>query len=462
MKTPSLHFFLCSFFLFFRFTVSFQWVKNIFIFFVSCVLFASLSSCSLSKKKEMSISSSLEDTEEDKEDDENLFLEEETEDEDEKSELEENGVEAKLQEDSSSNQEDSLANSQENFKEERNTEYPLGEDESSDIKADSPTTMNPLPLENVNDSFSKSGEKWSPMSHKKTRKRWVPVKKIADHPFRKFGFLINAVYIARPGDTLQIISQKIFPKERQEGVEENLLSINPHLRGKKMKVGDKVYYNSPKRPLDEENLFVFYQDQGFSSEIYTTSKRENIRNISENLLGDRNSWKEIWATNSHVTSKWIIPAGTSLTYWTGELTDDFIADSSSHWDKNTESASESESESESDLEDSQPKDQQEKKTQKSESTDLVQSDLNSDTLEISENTEEIKNHSHIETSSNLPPHPLNMSQELKSRVPKKLKRKNNVFLFVGLGVFSLVSIFLILTRKKRRKKVQLYNDFTNT
>ena len=38
--------------------------------------------------------------------------------------------------------------------------------------------------------------------------------------------------------------------------------------------------------------------------------------VSETLLGDKDSWKEVWATNPHVESKDYIPAGIDLKYWT--------------------------------------------------------------------------------------------------------------------------------------------------
>ena len=73
--------------------------------------------------------------------------------------------------------------------------------------------------------------------------RIIPLNKIISVPYRKAGYLVNAIYIARPGDTLEGISQKIYGFDQSD----DLRKINPHLRSRLVKVGDKIYYNSPFR-----------------------------------------------------------------------------------------------------------------------------------------------------------------------------------------------------------------------
>jgi len=141
---------------------------------------------------------------------------------------------------------------------------------------------------------------------------WVPVRKMASAPFYKNGILANALYVVRDGDTINSISQKIFGMDKST----ELLQVNTTL-GNGVKVGDKVYYNSPQRTNDDSRMQTFYEDMGMAAEFYVSSRGENIRAASEKLLGNSNSWKEVWATNPDVESKWEIPEGTTLRYWAG-------------------------------------------------------------------------------------------------------------------------------------------------
>ena len=140
---------------------------------------------------------------------------------------------------------------------------------------------------------------------------WVPIKKIADQPFNKNGILINAVYIARPGDSMESISQKIYGSDRSE----ELYTANPSFRTSSLDTGEKVYYNSPNRPTDDTMLKTFYEDVGLAPETYIAQDGDNIRSVSMQLLGDQHSWKEVWATNPEVESKGDLAGGTQLRYW---------------------------------------------------------------------------------------------------------------------------------------------------
>ena len=168
-----------------------------------------------------------------------------------------------------------------------------------------------FPLEGQSDD-----EDWGEMIEEpevflQKKRSWVPVKKVVEVPFYKRGILINGVYLARPGDDLASISTKIYgTKDRSD----ELLKVNSTLvRG--LKTGDKVYYNSPQRPNDSNRLMLYYEDMNAVPQIYISKEGDNIRSISKSLLGDKGSWKEIWATNFHVDSKDQIPAGTELRYW---------------------------------------------------------------------------------------------------------------------------------------------------
>ncbi len=142
---------------------------------------------------------------------------------------------------------------------------------------------------------------------------WIPVKKIKDIPFTKNGILANTVYLARPGEDLATISQKIYGEDRSG----ELAKVNPNLAGG-VKVGDKVYYNSPSRPTDSEKMLTYFEDKGVAAQTYVAKAGDNIRVVSKQLLGDENSWKEVWASNFGVESKDVIPEGTELRYWTSD------------------------------------------------------------------------------------------------------------------------------------------------
>ena len=143
----------------------------------------------------------------------------------------------------------------------------------------------------------------------------ISVKKIKSAPFYRAGVWANAVYILRPGDTLRRVSQKIYGQDQDRS--KGLLAINPHLKST-TKAGNKVYYNSPYRPMDREKLLFYYEDKGMGPSIYVTRPQDNIRKVSKKLLGFSGAWKEIWATNLQVESKWEVASGVELRYWAGD------------------------------------------------------------------------------------------------------------------------------------------------
>lgn len=141
--------------------------------------------------------------------------------------------------------------------------------------------------------------------------RLIPVKKIKDRPYEMPGIgWINAVFIVRPGDTLQTISQKIYGSDKVSELE----TINPHLVSG-VKPGDKVYYASAARAGDSNAMLFYPEDVGLPMESYVSRERDNIRRVSKELLGFDGAWKEIWATNLDVESKGDIPAGLVLKYY---------------------------------------------------------------------------------------------------------------------------------------------------
>jgi hypothetical protein len=139
----------------------------------------------------------------------------------------------------------------------------------------------------------------------------IPLQKMMTTPYTKSGVLLNAIYIARPGDTVESVSQKIYGMDKSEELKSN----NATLARREMKVGDKVYYNSPQRSSDSSQILTYYEDMGLAPEIYLSKSGDNIRTVAKSLLGDENSWKEIWSTNVDVESKDELTEGTRLRYW---------------------------------------------------------------------------------------------------------------------------------------------------
>ncbi len=167
------------------------------------------------------------------------------------------------------------------------------------------------PAEAPQETFPSESSGESESFQETPERSFVPLKKIADQPFTKSGILANAVYIARPGDTIERVSQKIYGMNRAE----DLYKVNPSYRSSTLDVGEKVYYNSPVRPEDNTAMKTFFEDMGLAPETYIAQDGDNIRTVAKNLLGDTNSWKEIWSTNPGVESKDTLSAGTQLMYW---------------------------------------------------------------------------------------------------------------------------------------------------
>lgn len=135
------------------------------------------------------------------------------------------------------------------------------------------------------------------------------LQKIKTAPFKKSGMLLNAVYVARKGDDLKSIAKMIYGEDKSKV----LAKANPSLK-KSVHVGDKVYYNSPQRPNDDQKMLTWYEDQGIAPEIYIAKKGDNVKTLAKEFIGDKNSWKELYATNAF-DSKGALSEGTEVRYW---------------------------------------------------------------------------------------------------------------------------------------------------
>lgn len=141
----------------------------------------------------------------------------------------------------------------------------------------------------------------------------VSVKKMKTVPYSKNGILVNAIYFVRSGDTLASIGDRIYGG----GSAVDFRIVNPHLKSGALKVGQKIYYNSPSRGQDRSRLLTYYEDVRMPAQTYSAAEGENIRKLSKTLLGHSRSWMEIWATNQQIESKGALEESTQVRYWNG-------------------------------------------------------------------------------------------------------------------------------------------------
>jgi len=139
------------------------------------------------------------------------------------------------------------------------------------------------------------------------------LKKVTTEPWQVGKVWFNTVYFARPGDSLSKISQKIYGNESRV---KELKKGNPSLSNN-VSPGTKVYYNSPNRSDDSTKVITYFEDNGIPAKTYIAKKGDNIRTVSKDLLGYKNAWQEIWASNA-VESKAELDEGTELKYWSDE------------------------------------------------------------------------------------------------------------------------------------------------
>ncbi len=180
----------------------------------------------------------------------------------------------------------------------------FGQDTSSSYDQDEPVVDTPSFSDN---SFSSFGDSSG-------APQLVSVKKMKPAAYAMAGANINRLYIARPGDNMRSIAQKVYGEDRSK----DLYKYNPHFVGKSLKVGDKVYYESATNKNDP-TMMTFYEENGVSPQYYTSDDDDNIRTVAKKLLGHERSWMEIYATNANLESKGRLPAGLQLRYWPGDV-----------------------------------------------------------------------------------------------------------------------------------------------
>ena len=203
------------------------------------------------------------------------------------------------------------------FMADRSSEPNMGSDSFDDEsyipeETDIVDSSNEFIDENTEDEGSLENINYASEEPSPSKKTWVPLKKIPQTTWMHDGKWINTVYMVRPKENLATINEKLYGSEDRQ---EELKSVNPFLKRRQPKVGDKIYYNSSLRPKDRNQFLVYYEDQKQIPESYDIKQGENIREIASQLLGHKDSWKEIWATNLQVESKWNLNKDITIQYW---------------------------------------------------------------------------------------------------------------------------------------------------
>lgn len=144
----------------------------------------------------------------------------------------------------------------------------------------------------------------------KEAKPAVSYRKIEQTPWKEGGKLLNTAYVARDGDSWASVSQMIYGSEKAS----ELKKMNPAIKGRKLKVGDKVYYNSPHRPDDATKVLMYYEDSGIAPEVYIAKAGDTAKSVAKELFGSEQGWKELYATNDF-ESKGNLDEGTQIKYW---------------------------------------------------------------------------------------------------------------------------------------------------
>lgn len=143
----------------------------------------------------------------------------------------------------------------------------------------------------------------------------VEYKKMETTPWVVGGKMMNSVYFARPNDTLESVAEKIYGDKTKV---KELKKANKSVAKRNLRAGDKIYYNSPTRTEDSSQIITYYADKGLAPLTYTTKEGDNLRKVAKELLGFKDAWKEVWASNSFESNRKLDP-GIEIKYWKEEV-----------------------------------------------------------------------------------------------------------------------------------------------
>jgi hypothetical protein len=141
--------------------------------------------------------------------------------------------------------------------------------------------------------------------HSKVSFRPRPV--VATHPFKKNEFVMNAfLFVRKSNQSWTELSQKIYGRKDRANL---LRQWNP---ASNLQIGSTLYYNSPLRPDDQNNILPISKDFGIDLETYTVKKGESLSLIAKRLYGHFKSWREIAAVNPEIINPDIIEVGQTI------------------------------------------------------------------------------------------------------------------------------------------------------
>lgn len=135
-------------------------------------------------------------------------------------------------------------------------------------------------------------------------------RKVEHTPWKENGKILNTVYVARDGDSWSGVATMIYGSAKVT----ELKKMNPAIKSRGLKVGDKIYYNSPHRPDDETKVLTYYEDNGIAPEVYIAKDGDDLKKVANDLFGTKQGWKELYATNDF-ESKGKLDEGTQIKYW---------------------------------------------------------------------------------------------------------------------------------------------------
>lgn len=131
-------------------------------------------------------------------------------------------------------------------------------------------------------------------------------------PYQAGAGWVNTVYVARPGEKLKDISQKIFAADKSKELKK--IAENSYLKARNVKPGDKIYYISPNRPEDSTKTILYYEDVGMVPETYTAKNGDKLKTVAKEILGYDRAWIELWTSNP-IESKDKLAEGDTIKYW---------------------------------------------------------------------------------------------------------------------------------------------------
>jgi hypothetical protein len=133
--------------------------------------------------------------------------------------------------------------------------------------------------------------------------------KVERSPFEKAGFIMNSFYLVQNAqEDYASLSVKIYGRPDRATLLKKWNTLNT------LKVGSVVYYNSPFRHNDNNQMLSFAEDFGFANEKIAVRRGDSLSSIAQKLYGDAQAWRVIAALNPELSNPDLIEVGQQLAY----------------------------------------------------------------------------------------------------------------------------------------------------